>query len=228
MSIELSDEIRNRRFTAPLRAEDMKYYTEHFALAVLRYCFDEYDSLTVCDAPDLQAADKSIGIEVTEIAINNNMAIVGDCLHYWKTGDKRYREKAEQRGATPGESYYILPSVDSDDELSAIENIFAKKLRKLNSYRRKGFRKLGLVMVMDGLPIPVTEMYWSDIVRDVQAESPEKYDIVFFAYSSALSVYDCLTGKTEFFEISPADMEAIGKYARCRAEELITELRGHI
>lgn len=224
MSIELTDDIRKRRFSAPLRAEDMKYYTEHFALAVLRYCFDEYDSLTVCDAPDLQAADKSIGIEVTGIAINNNMAIVGDCLHYWKTGDKRYREKAEQRGATPGETYYILPSVDSDDELSAIESIFAKKLGKLRSYRRKGFRRLGLVMVMDGLPIPVTEMYWADVVRDVQAESPEKYDAVFFAYASALSVYDCHSGRTEFFEIPPADMDALERYARCRAEELIADL----
>ncbi len=221
MSIELSDEIRNSRFASPLRAEDMKYYTEHFALAVLRYCFDEYDSLTVCDAPDLQAEDRSIGIEVTEIAINNNMAIVGDCLHYWKTGDKRYREKAEQRGATPGDSYYILPSVDSDDELSAIERIFTKKLRKLSSYRKKGFRRLGLVMVMDALPIPVTEMYWSDVVRDVQAESAEKYDIVFFAYSSALSVYDCHSGKTEFYDINSADMDALQRYARRRAEECI-------
>ena len=35
MSIVLTDEIRNMHFKNQLKAEDMKYYTEHFALAIL-------------------------------------------------------------------------------------------------------------------------------------------------------------------------------------------------
>ena len=67
MSIVLTDEIRNMHFPKPLKAEEMKYYTEHFALAVLRYCFDCYDSWQAADAPDLQSEDGHAGIEVTEI-----------------------------------------------------------------------------------------------------------------------------------------------------------------
>lgn len=143
MSIVLTDEIRNMHFPKPLKAEEMKYYTEHFALAVLRYCFDCYDSWRAADAPDLQSDDGTAGIEVTELAISLNKAIVGDCLHFWETGDVRYKNKAEHRGARAGEEFYILPSVDSNDELAALETIFRKKLSKLSTYKKRGINTFG-------------------------------------------------------------------------------------
>ena len=219
MSIELTDEIRSHHFTKPLRSEEMKYYTEHFALAVLRYCFDEYDSWKVCDAPDLQSADGSSGIEVTELTISLNKAIVGDCLHYWETGDEKYKQKAEHRGATAGDMYYILPSVDSNDELSALETIFRKKLRKLKSYKKRGFGSIGLIVVMDGLPISSTKKNWADVVRVLQSDSPEKYDIIFFIFTSVLSCFNCKTGVTEDIEIDRNDFEALSKYARIMSEK---------
>ena len=220
MSIELSDEIRSLRFTKPLKSEEMKYYTEHFALAVLRYCFDGYENWSVCDAPDLQSADRTAGIEVTELAISLNKAIVGDCLHYWETGDVKYKNKAEHRGAKAGDMFYILPSVDSNDELSALETIFRKKLSKIARYKKRGFKKLGLIMVMDGLPIPATETYWADIVRVIQSGSPEKYDKVYFVYSSALRYYNCSAGETGCIHINKDDFSALEKYARAEISEV--------
>ena len=218
MSIELTDDIRDHHFARPLSAENMKYYNENFALAVLRYCFDGYDGWTVCDAPDLQSSDHSEGIEVTELTISLNKAIVGDCLHYWETGDVKYREKAEHRGATAGDMYYILPSVDSDDELSALETVFRKKLRKLSSYKKRGFRTLGLMIVMDGLPISSTEKNWADVVRVLQSDSPEKYDLFFFVYPSVLCRYNCSDGTVERTEIGRSDYAALEKYARIMTE----------
>ncbi|MBQ9897915.1 MAG: hypothetical protein IJM44_00485 [Ruminococcus sp.] len=219
MSIRLTDEIRGSHFTSPLDPGELKYYTENFALAVLRYCFDCYDDLTVCDAPDLQSADNSVGIEVTEVAISMNRAIVGDCLHYWETGDVKYKNKAEQRGATAGEMYYVLPSVDSEDELAALETIFRKKLGKLSSYKKRGFRRLGLIMIMDGLPLKNTAMSWADVVREIQSSSRERYDVVYFAYSAALSYYDCETGDVGYIQIEKPDLEALKKYARLAVEK---------
>ena len=127
MSLIISDKIRKIHFDTPLKSEDMKYYTENFALAVLRYCFDYYDNWKVSDAPDLQNEYSNEGIEVTELTISLNKAIVGDCLHYWQTGDEKYKNKAEYRGARAGQEFYILPSIDSNDELAALVTIFKKK-----------------------------------------------------------------------------------------------------
>jgi hypothetical protein len=218
MSIELTDDIRELHFSQPIKPEEMKYYTEHFALAVLRYCFDEYDSWIASDAPDLQSPDGAAGIEVTELAISLNRAIVGDCLHYWETGDERYKAKAEHRGARPGEEFYILPSVDSGDEFAALETIFRKKLSKLTGYKKRGIEKLGLIMVMDGLPLPATAENWADVVRVLQSGSEERYDKVFFTYSSVLSYYNSKTDTMTNYPIDKNDYEALGKYARLMVE----------
>ena len=218
MSIVLTDDIRNMHFKHQLKAEEMKYYTENFALAILRSCFDIYDDWIVCDAPDLQSPDGSSGIEVTELAISLNKAIIGDCLHYWETGDVKYKNKAEYRGARAGESFYILPSVDSNDELAALETIFRKKLIKLTGYKKRGIHKLGLIMVMDGLPLSATAENWADVVRVLQSDSEEKYDKVFFTYSSVLSYYNCITDTVTNYPIDKNDYEALGKYARSIVE----------
>ena len=219
MSIELTDEIRNKHFSAPIKPEKLKYFTEHFALAVLRFCLEGYDDWIVNDAPDLQSGDWTSGIEVTELAIDINRAIVGDCLQYWETGDVRYRDKAEQRGAASGDMFYILPVVDSNDELAALETIFRKKLKKIRNYKKNGFSDLGLIIMMDGIPIPSTSRYWADIVRVLQSDTAEKYDKIYFAYISTLSCYDCLTGETVDIAIDKADYEALKKLARAEVEK---------
>ncbi len=218
MSIVITDEIRNMHFPKPLKAEEMKYYTENFALSVLRYCFDCYDSWHVDDAPDLQSEDGAEGIEVTELAISLDKAIVGDCLHYWETGDVRYKNKAEHRGARAGEEFYILPSFDSNDELAALETIFRKKLGKLSGYKRRGINRLGLIMVLDGMPLTATAENWADVVRVLQSGADDKYDRVFFAYSSALSYYNCVTDTTTNYAIDRDDFDALKKYARYMTE----------
>lgn len=218
MSILLTDEIRGLNFQNPLRTEKMKYYTEHFALAALRYCFDCYDSWIAADAPDLQSSNGTEGIEVTELAISLNRAIVGDCLHYWETGDVRYKNKAEYRGARPGEEFYILPSVDSNDELAALETIFRKKLSKISGYKKRGIGKLGLIMVMDGLPLKATAGNWAEVVRVLQSGTEERFDKVFFLYSSVLSYYNCASDTATDYDIDRSDYDALAKYARFMAE----------
>ena len=222
MSIIISEEIRNIHYAKPLKAEDLKYYTEHFALAILQYCFDIYDKWLVSDAPDLQNEEGSEGIEVTELAISLNKAIIGDCLHYWETGDIRYKNKAENRGAHPGNEFYILPTIDSNDELAALEDIFRKKLKKLNTYKKRNINNLGIIIVMDGIPLTATSENWAEVIRVLQSDSSLKYDKAFFVYNSVLSYYNCKTDTTTNYNIDKNDFDALSKYARYTTEQKIS------
>ena len=219
MSIELTDEIRTKVFTASMNSEDFKLYDENFALAVLRYCFNDYDDLMVIDSPDLQSPDHSVGIEVTEITTSSNAAISGDFVNFRKTGKIKYKEKIEKNGGTATNYSVSYLPVTEDDEMNAIEIVFRKKLKKLKKYKNKGFKKLGLIMLMSGPPIPTVALNWGDLIYKLQSSSNYKYDMIFFAYSSALSILDCSTGKTDYIHIKPDDLDALKRYARIKAEE---------
>ena len=218
MSIELTDEIRNTDFLHPMDSEDMKHFCEQLALAVLRYCFDEYDNLIVKDAPDLQSPDCSIGIEVTEIAVSKIKSIDGDFSQYRKTKDPKYLEKIREKGGTAEDDYYITPSVEKNDELEAMKAVFQKKLKKIPEYKRNGFGVLGLAMVMTEIPVPYTAFEWGNTVFPIMSSSKNKYDMVFFTYPSALSTLDCITGEVKFIPIGEKDYGAISKYARVMVE----------
>lgn len=219
MSIELTEEIRNTEFIYPLDSEDMKHYTEEVALAVLRYCFDEYDSLLVKDAPDLQSPDGSMGIEVTEVAVSKNKAIDGDYLQYRKTKDDKYLNKIREKGGTATDMNYGVLPVTKDDELAAMRSVFKKKLKKIPEYKSNGFGVLGLMMVMTEIPIPYTAYEWGEMIYTLNSSSDEQYDRIYFTYHSALSILDCKTGMVEFKPIAENDYNALCAYARIKAEK---------
>lgn len=218
MSIEFTEDICKTEYIHSLDSEDMKHYVEQLALAVLRYCFDEYDNLIVKDAPDLQSPDCSIGIEVTEIAVSKIKSIDGDFSQYRKTKDPKYLEKIREKGGTAEDDYYITPSVEKRHELEAMKAVFQKKLKKIPEYKRNGFGVLGLAMVMTEIPVPYTAFEWGNTVFPIMSSSKNKYDMVFFTYPSALSTLDCITGEVKFIPIGEKDYGAISKYDRVMVE----------
>jgi len=218
MSIELPHDIPAIESLHPLDSEDMKHYTEHLALAVLRYFFDEYDNLLVKDAPDLQSPDGYIGIEVTEIAVSKNKAIDGDYLQYRKTKDTKYLEKIKEKGGTATDMNYGVLPVTKHDELEAMKAVFRKKLKKISEYKSKGFNILGLVMVMTEIPVPYTAFEWGEMIYALNSGTDKHYDRIFFTYRSALSILDCTTGKVEFKPISEKEYNALCAYARMKVD----------
>ena len=218
MSISITQDIRNMVFKGPMSSSDMKHYDEHLALAILKYCFDDYDDLIVKDAPDLQSPKYSIGIEVTEVAISRNKAIEGDYLQYRKTNDSKYIEKINNSGGKATNAYYITTSVTMYDELDAMKSVFQKKLKKIVSYRDKGFQTIGLIMLMTDPPIPQTADEWGRIIHSINSNSNYRYNRIFFTYPSALSILDCSTGNVEYKLINQNDYDALKKYARILAE----------
>ena len=219
MSISITQDVRDMVFKGPMSSSDMKHYDEHLALAILKYCFDDYDHLIVKDAPDLQSPECSIGIEVTEVAISRNKAIEGDYLQYRKTKNKKYIEKINKSGGKATNDYYIVTPVTKHDELDAMKTVFQKKLKKIVDYRDKGFKTIGLVMLMTEPPIPQTAFEWGTMIHSINSNSEYRYDKVFFTYPSALSILDCSTGTVEYIVIDHNDYDALKKYARKMAEK---------
>lgn len=221
MKIDIPDEVKDIVYTTPLDSEKMKYYTEAFALLALQHCFDRYKDLQLSDAPDLQDVNNKIGIEVTEVAIQNIKAIDGNWLHYRKTGKEKYKIKAEQLGAEFDNISCSYPPTTSKDELECIEQILKKKIEKIPSYRNKGFHTVGLIFVLNKPPHPDAALKWGEIMKKVQSTSSEKFDILFFLYHNALSWCDCNTYKTEYIILEEQVSDELSHYSRYIAEKVI-------
>lgn len=105
------------------------------------------------------------------------------------------------------------------DELDAMKSVFQKKLKKIVNYRDKGFRTIGLIMLMTDPPIPQTADEWGTIIHSINSNSKYRYNRIFFTYPSALSILDCSTGNVEYKPINQNDYDALKKYARKMAEK---------
>ena len=174
--------------------------------------------MLVKEAPDLQSPDGSIGIEVTEIAVSKNKAIDGDYLQYRKTKDTKYLDKILEKGGTATDMNYSVLPVTKYDELEAMKSVFQKKQKKITEYKSKGFFILGLVMVMNEIPIPDTANEWGKMIFNLNSSTVEKYERIFFTYHSALSILDCESGVVEFKPIAKKDYNALCAYARMMVE----------
>lgn len=220
MKTNIPDEVKDIVYTTPLDSEKMKYSTEAFAWLALRYCFDEYKDLQLADAPDLQDINSMIGIEVTELAIKSVKVVDGNWLHYRKTGDEKYQRKASFLGGEIDESSCSYPVTTSKDELNSMQEVLIKKINKVTSYRKKGFEKLGLIIVFNEPPLPNTAQKWSETVKEVQSTSSEKFDIIFFLYRNAISYCKSDTYKTEYIVLEEQMVDELSKYARYIAEKM--------
>lgn len=218
MRIDIPNEVKDIVYTTPLDSEQMKYFTEAFALLALQHCFSEYTDLQLSDAPDLQDMTNKIGIEVTEVAIPHIKAIDGNWLHYRKTGEEKYRIKAERFGGEFDNISCSYPPTTSKDELECIEQILKKKIEKIPSYRNKGFDTVGLIFVLKEPPLPNTALKWGEVVKKVQSNSSEKFDILFFLYSNALSWCRCDTYSTKCIVIGGQLIGELQHNARYVAE----------
>lgn len=218
MKIEIPDEVKDIVYTTPLDSEKMKYYTEAFAWLALQYCFDEYKDLQLSDAPDLQDINSMIGVEVTEVAIPSTKIVDGNWLHYRKTGEEKYKIKAERFGGKIDNISCSYPPTTSIDELECIEKILKKKIKKIQSYRNKGFHTIGLVFVLNEIPLPDTALRWGEVVKKVQSQSSEKFDMLFFFYSNALSYCKCDTYNVEYITLGKQLRHELSRYSRYIAE----------
>ena len=122
-------------FTKPLDSKLHSTYIEQLSFSLLKHIFPETSSkLVLSDAPDLQAEDKSVGIEITEAVAPEIAQIDGEYakLRFGKKTEheiakcKRLIEKNGGKIDSIGLSY---PVINSIDEWNIFSNALKKKIK---------------------------------------------------------------------------------------------------
>lgn len=183
-------------FAKPLNSKLHSKYIEQLSFSLLKHIFPETSSkFVLSDAPDLQAEDKSVGIEITEAVAPEIAQIDGEfaklCFgkkaEHEKEKCKRLIEKNGGEVDSIGLSY---PVTNSKDEWSIFSNALKKKVKLLPLYRRKGFKKMGLFILFDEPPIPFDPKVAMERFADIQKDSVDQYDFLLFGYRNGVIGYD--------------------------------------
>lgn len=214
-------------FNKPLNAHLRTKYTEHFTFSVVKHCFPEqYQNLQWEDAPDLQMPDKSIGIEIT-VAVSPETAQIDGEFTKYRVGkqsaeDKeKCKELIERNGGSLWEIGLNYPVQTQEGEQTIFRNAIQRKLKKLASYRQKGFQRIGLLMFFDELPIPPfnLEKDWLAQFDQAQENSADKFDFLYFLYPYALLCYDFQTKECNIVKIGSEAYDELSKNARLAVEK---------
>lgn len=217
----IADEIRNRTILdlpGPLSAEQRKHFQELFALAVLRYFepnrFVEY---VKADAPDLQCKSTMSGVEVTIATAKDEAAVSGDHVKYRLTNDEGkkslLKSKIEKRGGKVDEYGISYPVKTMPMEYEAIRNAIVRKNNKLNSYKEKGYKEMGLfVLYEEPIFSTWTEEKFKQLFEDTKATP--SYDVIYLCSSNVLFTYRYADKTLKMYSMPREDREALGAIVR--------------
>lgn len=182
-------------FDKPLTSRQRKYFVEYLSLESLKYCFgDNYSDFFVDDKPDIQDRNGLVGIEVTEAISRGDAQIEGEYVRYRIKNEKKSKERSkaiiEARGGRLDELSLSYPVKNGEIEKRLFQETLEKKMEKIEVYRKKGFKNIGLIIYYAEPPIPfkMTDIkLWID---DVMKRYDDLYDILFFLCPYAMIKYD--------------------------------------
>ena len=222
--MELNDRIRNRHFGCDLDSHFWKTSNEYTALACLKYCFGEkYRHLRKAEAPDLQDAENSVAIEVTDSVTPNYAQIIGEFTKLSQVNSEKQKEKCREKisrnGARLlGDGMIAWQSRGPETERHEIINAFVQKLSKISKYRKMGFANIGLLIYHEKPAFPETIDNFPEWLIDAQKDCADKYDFVYILHVEGLLFYDFASGEKSKVEIPREDRLALGKLGRMAAE----------
>ena len=211
-------------FETRMKKELWKKYDERFAKLILEYVDEnKYSNLQCMDKPDLQMADKSLGIEVASVVSEVEGAIAGNFLNYIDENikpDKRVKaqqnlERAGCKIKFPG--VMIWPSKSYKDEENNLINIYTKKLLKLKSYKEQGFDNIGIFLLNYN---PTIRYNINELANVLKSKFPEKdYDKIFYCSANEVLVLDENKNILLSIVINKADYQALSMIARSIVEK---------
>lgn len=220
----LTDEIRCFSVSSALPPEKIKTYREYWALAVLKYSFEEkYSKLHKAESPDLQDDDGELGVEVTSGISPCDEIISGENYKYTHAKSEVDKmvciEKIKKAGGDRSGIGISYPVSTSEKDRLNIINVFKKKVIKADSYKKK-FRKIGLSIIID---IPIfffDDKEWANWLMDINCG---KYDFVAIIHDFGVDVYDFKESTYYSGRIPREDMDALKRLARMATEEIIKD-----
>lgn len=217
-------------FSTPLNAEFQKYYYEFLAHKLFEYCYPNMVELICSDKPDLQAVNKSLGIEVAEAILMQDAIVSGEFTKYEfgkKTVKDRKRciQQIQRNGGEVNELYLSFPSHTLDDELENYKDIISKKIRKLPQYRSQGYSLVGLFIVCSSIPIPFRIETLRELFATVQQAGTDKFDYIWLGYPCAVLFYEESTKQIIIHKVDPQAYDEIAINARLEVEAKFEKLQ---
>ena len=222
--MELNDGIRNRHFGCVLDSHFWKTSNEYTALACLKYCFGEkYRYLRKAEAPDLQDAENSVAIEVTDSVTPNDAQIIGEFTKLSQVNSEKQKEKCRKKIIQNGarllsDGMIAGKSRGPETERHEIINAFVQKLSKISKYRKMGFANIGLLIYHEKPAFPETIDNFPEWLIDAQKDCADKYDFVYILHVEGLLFYDFANREKSEIIIPHEDRLALGKLGRMAAE----------
>lgn len=222
--MELNDRIRNRHFGYVLDSHFWKTSNEYTALACLKYCFGEkYRRLRKAEAPDLQDAENSVAIEVTDSVTPNDAQIIGEFTKLSQVSTEEQKEKCRKKIIQNGarllsDGMIAGKSRGPETEKREIINAFVQKLSKISKYRKMGFANIGLLIYHEKPAFSETLDNFPQWLIDAQKDCADKYDFVYILHVEGLLFYDFANREKSEIIIPHEDRLALGNLGRMAAE----------
>lgn len=212
-------------FEKPLDAKLRTKYIEQLSFSMLKHILPEFSSKFIwLDSPDLQTEDKSIGIEITEAIAPQTAQIDGEHakLRFGKNTENDKKEclrLIEKNGGSVDSIGLSYPVVDSNTEWAVFSKALTKKLKLLPKYREKGFAKMGLFIFFNEPPIPFDMNSSLKRFAEIQNESVDQYDFLFFGYRNGVIGYDFHNMSYKIYVIDQDKLDDISMCARRAVEK---------
>ncbi len=212
-------------FMKPLDSKLHNVYIEQLSFSLLKYILPEFSSkFVLSDAPDLQAKDQSVGIEITEAVAPEIAQIDGEYAKL-RFGKKTEYEKEkcirliEKNGGDVDSIGLSYPVVNSDTEWDIFSKALRKKIKLLPQYREKGFTKMGLFIFFNEPPIPFDPEIAMMRFAKIQKDSMDQYDFLFFGYRNGIISYDFHNMRCKVHVIDQYKFDDMSMSARKLVEE---------
>jgi len=222
--MNLRDDIRYYEVTSALPTELIKTSREYKSLAILKYSFPErFSKLHKSEAPDLQASDGSLAVEVTWGGSQQDELISGESLKYThattKAEKERILQKIRKNGGNRDDVSTSYPVGTSEGDKKNVIGAFRKKLKKVDKYRQS-FQRIGLAILIDTPSLLFDDSRWGEWLSDINGDS---FDFVALIHWSGVDLYDFKTGEYLSQRISSEEMDALKCLGRMAAEGIIKD-----
>ena len=222
--MNLRNEIRNFQVTTALSAELIKTSREYNVLAILKYSFPErFSKLHKAEAPDLQDDDGTLAVEVTWGGSPRNALISGESLKFSHAKTEAEKERSlriiRKNGGERDAISTSYPVGTSEGDKKCVIEVFRKKLKKVDDYRRS-FQHIGVAIIIDIPLFFFDDPQWGKWLSGINGD---RYDFVALIHWSGVNIYDFRTEEYSNLRISREDMDALQRLGRMAAEGIITD-----
>lgn len=207
-----------------LTSRKRKDFIEYMSLESLKCCFDnKYNDFFVADSPDIQNKSGIVGVEVTEAISREEAQINGEFVKYHIKGDRKRKERSkaiiEANGGRLDEICLTYPIKNIQNEKSIFQDAIRKKMRKLESYRKKGFQTIELLIYYDELPIPFgledIKLWFDEVLNDYE----DKYNSIYLLHPYRIINYDIMCNDIQTTIIEREKYELLKDNVRVLLEE---------